>query len=436
MVRRNAVLAALMLIGSLANAAETLSFTEVWSQVRNSSATLAGSRLKVEASEEAVSRSERHWFPHVYLDAKGYRTNDPGATFFGLLEQRKVGNSDFAPDALNHPDSQTFTRGALGVDLPLYEGGMKKAQTEVFRHTAAAERLGASQIEVEQYGQTGAAYASIALFRKQKTQLRDLGAALSKLMGSYQLGQKSNPVGYSGLLGMKSVGNRINGLIEQLESQERAAFALLSELGVKRADWSPENVEAVAFAERFFPVAEGERGPSFRTLSGAAAVKASEQAAVMERSRFLPRLGAFGESYIFHGDRETANGYSAGLYLRWNLFDPADYGSYKEARLKAAAAQRLQEGAQKQESADRFALAAAISALRMNIARLDDSDRLLAEQTQVSATLFKNGSMSALQFVEILNRRTDLIAQKTEAEYALLKSATTLASMTSAGGNK
>ena len=405
--------------------AETLSFASLWHRVKEVSPAQGAAHLRTQSAEASLSRAENHWLPRAYVDARAYRTNDPGASLFGQLQQRRVEARDFAPDSLNHPEDRTYTRGALGLDLTLFEGGAKQAQSAMYRHIVAAEKFGTSQLEIEQYSQAGLAYGTIAASRKQKLKLIELGEQVSRLVKGYQLGQKSNPVGYSGLLGMKSLAIRISGLVVQLESSERASYRALREMGVENRNWTPQELDARSFTARFFPeTATTEKDPSHRSLAGAEGAKALDEVAKMERARYLPRIGAFAESYVFNGSRDTADGYTAGLYLQWNLFDPSDFGKYKVAKLNALASEKMARAANQQESAELQVLLETERALRSNLQKLEESDKLLSEQTQVSSTLFRNGSIGPLQFVEILNRRTDLISQQVEAELSLLRAST------------
>ena len=403
--------------------AETLSFSSAWSKVNEGSAAQEASKLQVETLKESQARASRHWLPKVYLDAKSYQTNDPGSVFFGLLEQRSLQQSDFNPDSINHPDSNTYTRGALGVDLALFEGGMKSSQVDMLKHSLAAQKSATSQIQIEQYSAVGLSYGSIAVLEQQKNKLQSLSSEISRMIKGYQLGSKSNPVGYSGLLGMKSLANRVSGLINQYESQSRAYYAALREMGLKDANWSPETMDSNTFIDRYFSKStkESDALASFKTESAKENVKASAEAANMEKAKFLPRVGAFAESYVFNGNRATANGYTAGIYLQWSLFDPSDYGGLKEAKLKSMSAAKYSEASEQQERAERAALSESIKSLRQNIDLLNDSHKLLVEQSKMTETLFKNGSINALQIVEILSRRTDLIAQQGEAELSLIK---------------
>jgi len=411
--------------------AQTLSFPVVWKKVKEVSPAQQAAHFKTESAQESLSRAEKHWLPRVYLDARSFSTNDPGNALFGLLQQREITANDFSPDRLNHPDARAFTRGALGLDLALYEGGAKSAHVSMADHLLKAEKLGSSQVELEHYGQVGLAYGTIASIRRQKVKLRELSEQIAALLKNYQLGQKSNPVGYSGLLGMKSLAIRIAGLFEQLESQESASFHVLNEMGLKEPNWSPENLDVRGFVNRFFSLEPIQaEGPSSKSMAYIESAKALGNSSQIQKSRHLPRVGVFAESFVFNGSRDTANGYTAGVYLQWELYDPSDFGKYKEAKLTAMAAERMAQSAIQQENAERRGLQESTQTLRSNLLRLEESEKLLAEQTRVSSTLFKNGSIGALQFVEILNRRTDVIAQQAETELLLLKTSVSLVSKT------
>lgn len=416
-----------LVLGATARA-ETLSFPAVWQKVSGASPALEAARLQTESALEAQGKAGRHWLPRLYLDARTYRTNDPGNSFFGLLEQKSLRATDFNPDLMNSPESLSFTRGALGADLPLYEGGMKSAQVELLAHSVEAQKSAAAQTRIEQYAVVGQSYGAIGVLDKELTQLRELAGELERLSRDYKLGGKSNPVGYSGLLGMKALGNRVRGMISQYEAQKLAHTEALREMGLAETRWSPEKMETSLFVERYFgeEAAGGsvETAPSFRTEAVRGQALASREMANMEKARFLPRVGAFAEASSFGGSRGTAGAVTAGLYLQWSLFDPSSYGSVKEARLKALAADKQAEALEKNERAERAAVAESRKALRESVGLLTDSQRLLVEQSKTMMTLFRNGSVNTLQILEVFDRRAELIGRQTEAELGLLKAGT------------
>lgn len=399
--------------------AETVPFDKVWSSIAQNSPGLKAADLQTQAAAEAKDRAGRHWLPRLYIDAKAYQTNAPGQSFFGLLEQRSLRQSDFNPDYINNPDSETFTRGALGVDLPLYEGGLKSAQVGLQNHLHQSQAKEATGAKVEQYSQAANAYGTIGLLEKQRQKLLGLKQVIERLLKNYQIGVKSNPVGYSGLLGLKSLANRAQGVLVQYEAQLEAAHLNLKELGFAIANWSPQEYETVTFVEKYLNSQNIE--PSFQTESLKEKYLIAQEVVRMEKARYLPRVGAFAESYIFNGRRDSANGYTAGLYLQWNLFNSSDYGIHKEAQIKSMAAQKYSEAMEQKERAEKMSLDQTIGALKSNIRLLDDSQNILHEQSQVTEALFKNGSINALQFVEVLNRRVDLIVSQTEVGLSLLQ---------------
>jgi hypothetical protein len=212
--------------------AADLTLEQVWDQISQASKEQQAARLEYQAASEAQARSSRHWLPRIYLDAKSYQTDDPGASFFGALAQRSVTSADFAPNSLNHPDAQLYSRGALGLDLPLYEGGMKVAQEAMQAHFAAAKGLEVSLTKLAQYSEVARAYGSLNALAEQTSKLEDLRAGLERVMKAYQLGNKSNPVGYSGLLGLKTVANSIKGQLAQNQASVQQIRKELAEMGL------------------------------------------------------------------------------------------------------------------------------------------------------------------------------------------------------------
>lgn len=421
----NAILVLVFVVSQIQNTAaadSTISFDHIWLQIKAKSAMREASQLQVQSAEEANRRAARHWWPKVYLDGRLYQTNDPGPVFFGLLEQGKVSAADFDPSLLNRPETSNFSRLALGVDLPLYEGGIKSHQVDFFAHQLQAQKYTSSQVEIEEYAQVGQAYATVSVLKLKLHKLSSILDEIRVLLNSYQIGEKSNPVGYSGLLGLKSLSNRLNGLLEQYRAQQRAGYKTLQTLGVEEEKWEPESFNSIQFVERYF-VTNASKSNEIKARAESAL--AANEMSQMEKARYLPRVGAFAESQLFSGNRNSNEAYTAGLYLQWSLFDPADLGRYREARLKALAHEKQIKALEQNEMAESFAASETGLAIRENLKLLESSDKLLNEQMKVAMTLFRNGSISALQLSEILNRRTDLIVQQNEVELGLIKTKAT-----------
>lgn len=419
-MRKKSILLLVLLAPGFAMS-ETLDFKEVWGKIRESSSAIESSELMTNSVAESKKRSARHWLPRIYLDSKSYSTNQPAAAFVGLLEQKAVQTSDFAASSLNNPETKTFTRTAIGVDWPLYEGGMKSSYAELETNRLASQEHEAKQIILDQYTEVAKMYSGILVLGLQKKKLEELNAELSKMIKSYQLGSRSNPVGYSGLLGMRSLQNRIQGLLKQFDAQQVSYQNALKEMGLKTEKWQPKFLDVEDFAQKFLTPSKTLVSYKIKSLKDQS--KMSAEVANMEKARYLPRIGLFAESQVFKGDRDTTNSNMAGVYLQWNLFNATDWGAYKEAKLKSAAVEKMAEATAQQNRAELLGLTEALGALKMNLELLNESEKLMMEQTIVTQDLFRNGSINALQFVEVLNRRVDLIYQKSEVEMSYLKTA-------------
>lgn len=95
--------------------AETLSFPQVWSQINAKSPAQESSRLETQALQEAHSRTQLRWAPKLYLEGKSVNSN--------------------------LTDPTLSNKGALGLDLPLYEGGLNSAQREFLQQNLKSQRI-------------------------------------------------------------------------------------------------------------------------------------------------------------------------------------------------------------------------------------------------------------------------------------------------------
>ena len=116
----------------------------------------------------------------------------------------------------------------------------------------------------------------------------------------------------------------------------------------------------------------------------------------------------------------------AGLYLQWNLFNPADFGSVKESQVRSYSQDKNYAANEQQEKIETESLQHNILAVKEALVLLSENQKILTEQTQVGETLFKNGSINVLQFLEILGRRADLISAQTDLSQNLLNTSAVL----------
>lgn len=424
------ILGALILCGPGAGfsqtAERTLSFSEIWGLVGRHSPELHAAEYELKAARIAENRAANHWFPRLYVDVRAYETDDPALSFMSVLEERQINSGDFAPFSLNQPQDRLYERGTLGMDLPLFEGGAKVAMAEASGKAREAKQAERDAASTAQYAQLAGSYGALLVLADEQENLAQLSDQVEGILKSYSIGSRSNPVGYSGLLGLKTLGNRLSGLQAQASAQQRT---LKNQIGIQASltgDWTLVAERAKDFLAQVLPPPSQAQEPAFVRAAQRSA-ESMEKLQGVENARFFPKVALFGEGTLNGGDRSSAAGYVAGAYLKWDLLDAPNFGAEEQAADSAQAAYSRAESLRKKAQTDKVRAQENLEALKANLDLMDDSSRLLEEQTDTAKNLFKNGSINALQLVEVLARRTDLITSRAQAEMDLVQAQVSLA---------
>ncbi len=401
--------------------AKDMQFENLWQNINSNSKALKASSEQVEASKLNLSRSEKHWLPKLYMAGQSYITNDSGAYMFGLLSQRKIEQADFNPATLNEPGSNHFIKGALGINLPLYEGGMKESIRKASSFQFESKKSEDGKNKVEYYSEIAKNYFVLVSLNSQKLELKKVSNNLELIISKYQIGNKGNMVGYSGLLGLKSLRNRLSAINDENTAKTTAYSKALNELAELNDTLSFTGSENIQQLLKEYLASNDSYSPSNKIKSFQYNALAASEVVGAEKSRNLPRIGAFAEGNVFNGKRDTATGYATGLYINWNLFSGDDVGASNEAVHNSYAAKYYAEAMSQKEKIEFDAQNTMEETLVKTLGTLEDSQKLLDEQMIIANNLFKNGMISALQLVEVLNRRIDLVNSKTEVETKLVE---------------
>lgn len=406
---------------SNAHSAEVKKFNTLWDEIYQKSYDKKSSELERETFELSLKRADRHWLPRVYLGGQWFSTNDPTQVFFTNLGQRSIQQADFIPSDLNYPGRKNFKTATLGLDLPIYEGGMKSTQSSMLKSLVKASELEIKARKSEEYAEFSRQYGGLIIYTENEKYLSDLKSKLGSIIASYQVGSQSNPVGYSGLLGLKGVINRINGALYEVELKiQNAKFWINSKIE-KNEDWAPDTT--IKLGEFLKQNLSQSAHQSYSSMLLAQEIKTStlDDVKEMEKARHLPKIGFFAQNNMYSGNRDTQNAQAFGLYLMWDIFNSDSYGRVGEANAKALAAQAKIESGKQTEKIMWDQMNSSKITLEKSIELLSNSDVLLKEQTVNAMKLFKSGMISALQLAEVLNRRVDLIENKIKVESQYLE---------------
>ncbi|XDD51371.1 TolC family protein [Leptospira sp. WS92.C1] len=435
--------------------AETiLEFSEVWSRIQIQAPSLKAKALEVKTAEISKDRAKKHWLPKIYADVRSYQTNDPALNFMGKLGQRSATQSDFstasvrtqpsnyldsnnqpytglnsntanifAKDTLNNPGSQTYSRGTLGIELPFYEGGAKSSAQLIQEKKLNAVYAEEKYIRFREYSNAAVAYQSILLAEENHKVAKNLHQKIYDFLNQYQIGNRSNLVGFSGSLALKSLQHILEVSKREQEIIQRSAEEYLQFLAVDvPPDFKPKKIPLLRFADEYLPL-PGDQESGLTPLAEAYSAYAEEakEGVNSEKSKFLPKIAAYAETYAYDGNRNFANSYNAGIYLQMNLLNPSDIGALDEAKSKAEGAKKKSEEIKLREESSFRILVSQEKNLSENLKSIYESVRLQEEQLQVTQKLFRNGTIQAPQLAESFSAMVNLLKMKIHSESEYLR---------------
>jgi hypothetical protein len=417
--KMNKTISALILLSatnSFSYAQESKSFDSIWSDYFKKSLHQKSLEQDKTANEEAYSRAKRHWLPRAYVAGQWFQTNDPTQVFFNHLGQRSIGMADFNPTQLNSPGMKNFKAATLGLDLPLYEGGMKSSQTSMYHSLVKSSEMELKAKKSEEYSELARQYGSVLIHEKNHKYLVDFKKNLQSIINRYQVGSQSNPVGYSGLLGLKGVGNRIEGMLSEYELKISSSKNWISSKVEIKENWTPETDQELQVFLNQNLSSSSAGAYSSQLLAQQLKVESLQDISKMEKARYLPRVGLFAQNNLYSGSRDNSSSQVYGVYLMWELFNSDSFGRVAEANAKAMAGKAKLDAFKQDERIMMQQLLDSKITLEKNLLLLEESDRLLKEQSQNAMTLFRSGMLNALQLAEVFNRRVDLIDNKMRAQ--------------------
>lgn len=429
----------LLIVGLLVNSAVSLaavepklSFPEVWRAVLTQSYVVKSQLEALRSKEIARNRAARHWFPQIHFGARSFYTDDPGSTLFSKLGERNISGSDFAPTVMNFPEFSRHETMSIQARLMLFEGGMKTSISESMDLAYESKEQESKAVEVGEYSRALGYYGGLVVLERKRTAILPIKQLIERTLGRYQLGSRANPLGYSGLLGLKTLQQRLAGELLMVDAQRSAILENLHLIGGLPEHWAPESESLTGLFEKH--IDQGFKGNAAEAYSVRALRLGSDSvmaAARAERARYLPHIGVFAQHDSFNNsDTNLAHSKTLGVFLHWELFSAENYGAVSQAQAQARSIELMADHGQREQATSYKRNLISMQALLEQVKMADSSLALLEEQAQIAQKLFLNGMINVLQLSEVYARRVDIISARTQMEEALLKSKIELLNMT------
>ncbi|BBH52237.1 TolC family protein [Fluviispira sanaruensis] len=390
---------------------EELSFPKIWEQIVIYSPENKYINYMKMSSDKSIDRQNLYWLPGLYLNSQLISTNDPTLTFMNYLGEGQVKQDDFIPSRLNSPSNNVFTSTQAGLDYLIYDGNTRSSYLNAQRHVSKSLEYEKKSELMNLYVRALREYTKILVADEFYRELKDIQNNIDSIINNYRVGEKSNPVGYSGYLSLKSALNKV--LIFKQDcvlNLKNSKIVLNLMAGIDKKDWNNPTITADNFTSMYFFNPDNSIN-SYKYLAELENLSVIREKINVEEAKYLPKIGVFSQANIYSGERDTNTSYTFGLYIKFNL-SASDFGSAEEIELLAKSkeeASKIIYLSQKiiNDSSNENSIT-----IKNKIELIQKSEEILNEQIKVIGKLFKNGNASVAQISELYIKKIDLLANK------------------------
>jgi outer membrane protein len=363
------------------HAQERLTLDEAVRRTVERNPAIAGAKAAEQVAAAGVQQARAGWLPRVEYVEAWQRSNQPVFVFGSLLAQSRFGASNFALDALNHPDAVNNFRGTLTMEQLLADFA-QPARVRVAHTARDSAVLGTSALERDLALGTTRTYGQVlvATTARRAAQSAVDAADEDRLRAEHR--RDAGLATDADVLAVQVHAAGMKARLAQAIADETVARAGLNDLMGIPLDttFALEEISAPTLpAAEDVPSLEREALDK-RELARQAVlrIRAAEAERDVARSAFLPHAG-LQAGYEFDGRDWSGRQrwWVAGVEVRWNLFN----GLADRARLAGAQASIAQAraGRERTDNAIRLEVRGAAARLTAAVAREETGRAAVAQ---------------------------------------------------------
>jgi len=382
---------------------------------------------QMKAYEEKVAHG--HHFGKIDATLMAMRSNDAGNVFGFKLQSREATFGDFgfaefdmsgqtnplpvAPQSLNYPDVRNHYQTKISYILPLYTGGKL---TEYGRISEAMHRMSqydTKKLVNEKVFQVKKTFYDISLVDNYISKLSKIIGNINRLESIVRTMEKE---GYAQEIDLLEVQARLaeaQSMHNQAKLNKDLAYQFLSFLlntevsGIKKVNdmVSLPKANKIELENNNIDIQKARLG-----------LKVAQMAIDVEKSNFLPTVGAFAE--YGSADNELWNefrdkeAYTVGVQVKWNLFN----GGIDAANLERAKVNYMKT--QDQVDLAKKGIALKVKKLKTEVFSFDADIRSYTKQLKFAKKVYKNYSA---RYKEGLVSVSDVLMKQSKELEMLLK---------------
>ena len=423
------IISVVLLFYVAAAGAETLklSIKDAISMALENNNQIKAARFTSQAAAQGVQSANSRYLPAVSFEETLVASNSPINTFMMKLDEGRFTNNDFLISNLNNPSAAHDFKTSLSIQQPLFVPSLSPMKELAVKDAQKSEL----QLEAARQGIAFQVFHTYLEVQKANAQLKAADKAVADARENMRLATVRTSAG----VGLRSDELRSRTHLSMVEQQlisaqnnltlARMKLAMLIGLDEEKvyeiAGFS-DSVAVPALSDAVFSDALLNRVEIKQSQTD---IEKSDSAYRLAKSEYLPTVGAFASYQLnakdapFTSDNDA---WTAGVSLKWNIFDGFRRGSERNKALSGqSAAREMLESASKDV---RYQLKE--SYVRRDEAgkHLEVARNAVQDAEETVRLLTKRFENSLATMVELLDAQTALNQTRanlveTEAGYAL-----------------
>jgi outer membrane protein TolC len=380
-----------------------------------------------QAAQQGIVAANSHYLPAILFEETAVASNSPTNTFMMKLDEGRFTQNDFQISSLNNPSAAHDFKTALSLQQPLFVPSLSPLKEMAVKDAQKSEL----QLEAARQGIAFQVFFTYLELQKSDAKLKAADKAVADARENMRLAKVRTASG----IGLRSDELRSRTHLSSVEQQHISAYnnLILSRMKLAMLIGMPEdnNFAVSGLLESIEVPAMSDQVIS-ETLLNRVEIKQSnvdleksDAALRLARSAYLPTVGAFASYQLnakdapFTSDNDA---WSAGVSLKWNVFDGFRRGSERKRALSGqSAAREMLESATKNV---RYQLKESYLRRQEAEKQLEVAKNAVLDAEETVRLLTKRYENSLATMVELLDAQTALNQVRanlveTEAGYAL-----------------
>jgi len=402
-----------------------LSLNNALEIMKNNNLELKISKFNEQMKMQEAKMAKGYNYGKLDVKLQALRSNDAGNIFGFKLKSREATFGDFgfsefdmsgqtnplpvAPKTLNYPDARTHFQTTLTYQVPLYTGGKLDQYGKITQALTYMSQLDTEKLLNEKVFQTKKTFYDISLIEQY---IQNLGSIVTNIDQLENIVASMKEEGFAKDIDKLEVQARnaeAQSMLSQATYNKELAYQYLSFL-------LNSEVNSIQSLSGLAPLPNIEENNNLDIQKAELGLKITDMAIKLEKSKYLPTVGAFGEygssDNTLFNDFTNKDFYTVGLQLEWNLFN----GEIDKQSLEKAKIENMK--VQNQVELAKAGIALQLKKLTTNIRSKDAEIRSLETQYAFAEKVYENYEG---RYQEGISSISDVLIKQSKELEVLLK---------------